>query len=174
MLDRYTWRHNSVLNGIISLLKCNLSPDFSLYSDLPGMMQGASTIPLDILTTPLKPDIVIRDHNAKHLYILELTVCFELNQEAAHERKEDKYRTLVSDIKGEGYKVFLYCVEIGSRGHITEDNIKRLRSLFHKLKMSITVSKLRSTLGKIAIVASYVIYHSKYDQNWSDPSYVKF
>ncbi len=127
------------------------------------MMQGASTIP-----------IVIRDHNARHLYILELTVCFEINQEAAHERKEDKYRTLVSNIKVERYKFFLYCVEVGSPGHITEDNIKRLRSLFYTLKMFITVSNLCSTLGKIAIVASYVIYHSKYDQNWSDPSYVKF
>ena len=174
MLDRYTWRHNSVLNGIISFLKNDLPQSVCLYSDLPGMMKGASTIPLDILVTPLKPDIVIQDKSAKCLYILELTVCFEINQESAHERKEDKYRQLVNDIKSQGYKVGLYCVEVGSRGHITQDNIKRIRSLFHKLKIAVTQSKVRSVLGKISLVASYVIYHSKYDPNWSDPSYVKF
>ena len=62
MLDRYSWRHNSVLNVLINLIKPILPPTYKLSADIPGQMQGNSTIPHEVLITKLKPDIVVIDH----------------------------------------------------------------------------------------------------------------
>ena len=54
---RYTWRHNSVLSNLISLIRPNLSPDACLYSDLPGFTApGGGSIPPHILVTNQRSD----------------------------------------------------------------------------------------------------------------------
>ncbi len=60
MLERYTWRHDSILNYIHKTVKDSLTEDTELYADLPADFQGASTIPTDVSTciTIQRPDIV--------------------------------------------------------------------------------------------------------------------
>ena len=57
---RYTWRHNSILNILVNLLKFSLLEPLELHCDLPGLMSGISTIPADILAITLKPDTDLR------------------------------------------------------------------------------------------------------------------
>ena len=173
-LDRYTWRHNSVLNAIINLIKPILPCDYELFADLPHLLKGNTTVPHDVYITKLKPDIVIINRSTCDIVIIELTVPFESVIKEAHSRKTTKYSDLVGDLEIAGYKVKLFCIEIGSRGQIDKDNIKYMKSLFHHLHAKISVPTIRTTLCKIVLVCSFVIYYSKYDVNWSDPSYVEF
>ena len=108
------------------------------------------------------------------IVIVELTVPYETVIQDAHDRKSQKYADLVNDLEISGYKVQLFCLEIGSRGQICKNNIKYMKCLFHHLNAKISVPAIRLSLCKIALVCSFVIYYSKYDVNWSDPSYVEF
>ena len=61
---------------------------------------------------------------------IEHTVPFETNIDKAHSRKQSKYADLVDDFNQKGYNCQLYCVEVGSRRFITNENEKRLSSIF--------------------------------------------
>ncbi len=172
MLSRYLWRHNSILSHIIKTISQDISDNWSISSDLPNSMHGCSTIPIDIVVTQQKPDLVIYDKQSKEIFIFELSVPFERNIQDTHKKKIDRYEILISDIKQEGYKVKYYAVEIGSRGHITNDNSNRIKDLLHKLKCKVKLSQFKQSLSKISLVCSFVIYHSKTEAGWCEPSYV--
>ena len=90
MIDRYTWRHNSVLNYIFqnfARLQCTLE----LHVDIGDKSKDISTIPSDILLTSQISDLVCKDRPNSSIYILELTICFERNFDAAHERKLNRH-----------------------------------------------------------------------------------
>ncbi|CAB4026283.1 Hypothetical predicted protein, partial [Paramuricea clavata] len=86
---RFTWRHDSMLNFIASILKsvnhCNL------YADLPGYIS-----PSVITGDELRPDLLITLEN-KCIYILELTVGFESNLLTNATRKRQKYQDLINE-----------------------------------------------------------------------------
>ena len=72
MLDqgRYTYRHDIILNYILSKLDKNL---YKVYSDLNGFQTtNGGTIPGTMAVTELKPDIVIVNETDKTVNILEL------------------------------------------------------------------------------------------------------
>ena len=102
--------------------------------------------------------------------IIELTIPFEMNIDNAHQRKITKYQALVHDLEDKGYVVKFYAVEIGSRGFVSKDNFKRLKSIFHELKSKISIPDIRSQICKNVLTSSFVIYYSKYDLNWTDPA----
>ena len=66
----------------------------------------------------------------KKLLILELTVPFELNIQKAHSFKTNKYSSLISDIKSNNVQTNFIALEIGSRGYIDSENMKRLKEIF--------------------------------------------
>ena len=117
---------------------------------------------------------MIHDQTNSSVCIVELTIPFETNQVESHNRKVEKYSELVTSIESKGYNVKFYAILVGSRGYITSDNIKHLISIFHNYKSKLSVSTIRSTICEIVLVASDVVYHSKHDPNWIDPSFVKF
>ena len=172
MLPRYLWRHNSILTHIIKTISKDLSEQWKIYSDLPDAMQGCSTIPTDILVTAQKPDLVIRDSESKSIFIIELSVPFERNIEDTHKKKIDRYENLISDIKDSGYSVRYYALEVGSRGYISQENTKRLKDLLHKLKCNTKLSVLKQALSKISLISSFIIYHSKTEAGWCEPSFI--
>lgn len=174
MLDRYTWRHNSVLNSIVNLIKPILKCDYELFADLPHLMKGNSTVPHDVYVTKLKPDIVLINRSTCQIIIIELTVPFESGIKQAHDRKFSKYSDMKNDLELSGYKVELLCVEIGSRGYIDKDNVKCMKHLYKLLDAKLPINTVRQSLCKVVLVCSFVVYYSKYDINWSDPSYVTF
>jgi hypothetical protein len=85
---RFTWRHDSVLNFIASILKSvNHS---NLYADLPGYIS-----PSVLTGDELRPDLLIILEN--NIYILELTVGFESNLLTNATRKRQKYQDLINE-----------------------------------------------------------------------------
>jgi hypothetical protein len=171
LLERYTWRHNSILSCLYKTIKDNISPPLEIFADLPGHHPGNTTIPPDILPTSLKPDMVLLNRPDKTIILFELSVPFETNIEPTHNIKIDRYLNLISDIEENNFKVKYYPVEIGSRGYISKDNISRLRSLLKDTNSHISFKSVKESLCKIAIISSFVIYHSKFDVNWINPTY---
>ena len=91
---RYTWRHNSVLNSIFSFFKSVNENNLEMICDLPGSLEGISTIPSDIVVTNLRPDLVLIDRQSMEITMLELTVPYDSNIDSAHERKSERYEPL--------------------------------------------------------------------------------
>ncbi len=54
MLERYTWKHDSILNYLLKTVKDSPTEDTDLYANF----HGASTIPTDAVITIQRPDIV--------------------------------------------------------------------------------------------------------------------
>jgi hypothetical protein len=106
--------------------------------------------------------------------LFELSVPFELNVDATHDRKVDRYRQLVSGIEYNGYTVKYFPIEIGSRAFITKDNIARLKSFLKDTTQNRNMNNVKSMICKIVITASFIIYHSKVEDAWVDPHYVSF
>ena len=90
-LERFTWRHNSVLN----FLAMNLQTvnDSCLYVDLPGYKS-----PSIITGDTYRPDLLLST-SSRCLYIIELTVGFESNLQKNVERKKSKYKELITNKK---------------------------------------------------------------------------
>ena len=168
MLERYKWRHDSILNFLAD--QFNTNDKFAAYIDLPGKLNGISTIPTSILVTTLRPDAVFINNIDNVCIIFELSIPFECNILNTHRRKSGKYENLVTDIEQKGYKVFYYPVEIGSRGYINNDNLVRLKSLFKKLNCNFKTVK--QTLSTISLIGSFVIFHSKFERLWLNPNYI--
>ena len=58
---RYTWRHNSILKHMLTALKGFIEPtnnDLSLFSDIGGYTTTGGTLPVDVIVSKLKPDMV--------------------------------------------------------------------------------------------------------------------
>ena len=109
----FTWRHDSVLNFIASILKSvNHS---NLYADLPE----------------LRPDLLITLEN-KCIYILELTVGFESNLLTNATRKRQKYQDLINEQLKNYEKVKFVNLSISSLGvfsHSSLDFTEMLKDL---------------------------------------------
>ena len=168
---RYTWRHDNIIKYIVDNID---RTQYTVYSDIyEHTTSNGGTIPPSMTVTSLKPDIVIVDNVNKKASILELTVPFESNIEKRHEEKTNKYAHFSTDITS--YDVTVTAFEIGSRGTITSDNLKRLRNIHAFLNKSINrnifiqnMKKLspyhpiifslqgRIILGKILIISHYL------------------
>ena len=170
---RYTWRHDSVLRIILHTLQEISHTSWTFYCDLAGSNKVAgTTIPPDILATQQRPDLVLVNRESKSIIVIELTVPFEQNIHNAHERKVNRYSSLIMDLQEQGHDSKLYCIEIGSRGLITECNKCNIQEIFTsispgKKQLKNKCKKFQRDLSKRAILASYTIFYSKYDHDWS-------
>ena len=174
MLERYGWRHNSILHCLIkTILQGDQKECIKTYSDLENFTIAGGTIPPNILPTELKPDIVIVWKNSPRVSIIELTVPFETNIEKAHTRKTNKYAPLCQDIKNQGYTVDYWALEIGSHGYVNKNNAASLKSIIKQFKCNIQPKKLSVTLSKLALLGSYSIYISRNEPNWDVDNYIK-
>jgi hypothetical protein len=127
MLDqgRYTYRHDNIVNFIVSKIDTQL---YKVYSDTHGLQTtNGGTIPATMTVTALKPDIVIVNEKSKTVEIFELTVPFETNIKARNKFKTDKYAHFATDIKT--YKATITAFVVGSRGYLTKENEQRLKKI---------------------------------------------
>ena len=123
---RYTWRHDSVLNCIISLVLNEIPPCAKLYADLPGLRASESppaTLPADLSTSTARPDIVLVSEES--VTMLELTIPSNSKEAItkAKERKTNKpnYSSLIGDLEERRLSVTYRTLEIGSLGHYLPD-----------------------------------------------------
>ena len=172
---RYTWRHDSVLNYLVSIFKnSDNTNDYHVYADLGGKKgETVTTVPPDVLPTSQRPDLVIHWPHLSKICIIELTIPFETNIVDAHQRKLDKYASLVNDLTEKGLKVDIHAFEIGSRGYLSPENTSTLKSLIHLSGTTQTFKNVRNDLMKIVLCTSFSIYCSKSEPSWIDPPLFK-
>jgi hypothetical protein len=97
---RYTWRHDSVLQSIVDFVKPKLREGFTLFSDLNGQDAGnGGTFPPDIIVTSQRPDLVLIDREKRLIIVFELTCPWDANINKDHTYKQNKYASLISDLK---------------------------------------------------------------------------
>ena len=170
MLDqgRYTYRHDNILNYIVSKLDKNL---YTVYSDLHGMQTtNGGTIPVTMAVTELKPDIVIVNNTDKTVNILELTVPFERNIKTRNTFKNNKYAHFTRDIST--HKATVTAFEVGSRGYLTSENEQRLRKICTFCAKGTKPKDFLESISKLAITGSYLIYTARKQPTWSSPGFM--
>ena len=170
---RYTWRHNSVLHFVSTTIMHEKPEDLEIFADLPGLDQNGGTIPPDIITTQLRPDLVILNRNQKLIFLLELTCSFESNIEAANIRKTTKYSALKSDLEDKGFTCHLLPFEVGSRGYVSRANKSNLMNIFMANKLKPNVFKCIREMSKISLLCSFSIFHAYTQPTWSDPPFLR-
>ena len=159
-LGKFTWRHDNIVRYIcqsIDLSKCTLYADITPFS-----LAGGGTMPPHIMVTSYRPDIVIISD--KQMFIFELTVPLEPNIQAANLRKTEKYSHMVTDISD--MKVNLIPFEIGSRGYISPENKKNLRTLHKFCLPSTHFSTFTKNLSTLAVLSSYYIFINRKTADW--------
>ena len=160
---RYTWRHDSVLRCLYNTLQSHFLPDTEIYADLPGLTASDSppaTLPLRILVTSARPDIVIIDGDV--ITLLELTIPINTKEglQNARDRKlaKENYITLIGDLHTRSFKAELETVEVGSLGHFSSDTIQSFQSLLNHLKHHSICTLLLS----LSLQISYIMFSSHF------------
>ena len=139
-----------MLKTILDIIKkTNTDKNVEVYGDLDGFNVGGGTIPPNILTTALKPDIVIINKQKKTVWLHELSIAFEDNFKKCDEYKRNKYEILKCDIEENEWKCFNEPIHIGSRGMIPLLPSKIiLRSMLNTVKSKFPKRKLLQVTSK--------------------------
>ncbi|XP_019217589.1 uncharacterized protein LOC109203016 [Oreochromis niloticus] len=85
--------------------------------------------PTEIVTTTLRPDLVLWSNTQKLAYVIELTVPWEEAIEEAFECKKLRYANLAAEAEDRGWKIKVRPVEVGCRGFATSTTAKLLREI---------------------------------------------
>ena len=175
---RYSWRHDSVLSHLSQSLSSLLPSTHKLYVDLDDQRametpQATCTIPPELVSTALRPNIVIRE-GQNDLRILELTVPTNTPDglRNARERKQNKpeYGSLINDLEATGLSVMYDTIEIGSLGHFTSATTEAIiQSIpFDRIQ---SANRILLEAAKVAIACSHQIFlaHKLSEWNSSKP-----
>ena len=147
---RYTWRHDSVLNFIASILSA--LPSCSIYSDLPTFLS-----PSLVTGNSLRPDLLLITIN-KTLYILKLTIGFETNIKVNSDRKALKYNPLRQDLCSKYSQIKFTNLSLGALGTVgssSDSFIELLKAVDFDSKMQKTIL---SRIMNITIRCTYFIF----------------
>ena len=107
-LDRFEFRHDSVLAYLVDKIMANKPVNMEVYADLNGWRVNGGTVPSDLVATGQIPDIVLLDRVKKTIVLLELTCPFDSSAssfKAALDRKTIRYCRLALDCESLGYTV---------------------------------------------------------------------
>ena len=133
-----------------------------IFADIPGFLSTSIITGHD-----LRQDLLVSLSN-KSLYILELTVGYESNLRSNAERKKQKYRELVQQLKNDYEKVNFVNRSISALGiydKSTTEFIDMMKMLkFDKRTTNCTIKKITN----ITIRTSYYIF-CKRNKEWTDP-----
>ena len=66
---RTKWRHASVLSHMLSEMLKGKSNEITIHADLPGYQIKGGSIPVHILATSERPDIVIINRSKTQIYL---------------------------------------------------------------------------------------------------------
>ena len=126
------------------------------------------------MITTSRPDIVIINTNTNptSVMLVELTIPFTSNIEAANRRKRERYEFLTSDINEAGYKCNNLPLEVGSRGYITARNRETLIYLCHTFGIRKFQQVIKNS-SKLALLGSYAIFLARSAPDWSGSGVLK-
>ena len=162
-LQAFTWRHNNILFKLKEFISSKL-PDQEILCDLVVKDKcfvdaNVHTVPFDILSTNLRPDLCIIDRANQKITIVELTVPYTSNISSAQERKSLKYRPLVAGLEEMGFETTFYTIELCSRGIAAQGTSRILKSLCHSSRSE--TRELVKSLSRLVIKCSYIIFREK-------------
>ena len=164
-LERFTWRHNSVLNFLATTLQPINSS--TLYADIDGFNN-----PSVITGDAHRPDLVLLTSSGC-LYVLELTVGFESNLKNNIERKKEKYKNTVKSLSSEFKDVKFVNLSISCLGVFAKECsafIEMIQDLgFDKRHQKYIISKIVN----IAVRSTYYIFCCR-NKAWDNPELMKF
>ena len=174
MLDRYEWRHNGVVAYLYDTLMQPKPEGVTVYADMEGAKVNGGTIPPEIMVTTSRPDIVIINQNTTptSVILLEVTIPFTRNIDAANNRKRNRYEFLTSDIQEAGYNCSNMPLDVGSRGHLTSRNRETLIFLSHTFGIR-KYQQIFKNCSKLALLGSYAIYLARGASDWSGSGLLK-
>ena len=89
-LNRYPWRHDSVLNSLLQQFSKILKTSSKIYCDSNKLQYNTTSQ----LFTTQRPDIAILDGD--QMTVIELTICFETDATKSRECKIKRYKDLKS------------------------------------------------------------------------------
>jgi len=162
-----------VLNKVLGWIRARLSDGSRLLVDLAGDRDSYHVFPPDLgVVTTERPDLIVRNDDAKVLLLCELTVPSEDNLEASHRFKRDKYRTLLAELRSRlpDWVVEVLAFETGARG-LHENTLSRMLYRMKRLTViePFTQSELRDLclhVSCIALKCSYLIWHTRRSADW--------
>ena len=166
-LDRFTWRHDSILNFIAKSLQPVINVHSSLYADVNGFLN-----PSIITGENYCPDLLFQIQS-KCLYVLELTVGFESNLNNNAARKKEKYVNLINEVSRNYRCVRFVNLSMSSLGVFSNEC-----STFLDMMNDIGIDKKQQRyiikkVINIAIRATYYIFCRR-NRNWVSPDLMQF
>ena len=175
-LNRFKYRHDNCLSYLLEKLVENKPASVTITADLPGWMEGSSTVSPDLALTGQVPDIVIHDKSVTphKIVLLELTCPWDSSAafRKAELRKTDRYDRLTLDLEAAGLQAFNTPLEIGARGYINQRNMAVLATISAICRVR-KYKKLCQTLGKISLVASYKIWLARRSTDWAPGQFIR-
>ena len=99
---RFTWRHDSVLSHLTTVVKSLATNQTEGFADKAGHQIIGGTIPADVLVSGgkgSKPDLVLINHAQKQIALMEHTIPLYNGTEKAHKRKQSAYTYLVISLE---------------------------------------------------------------------------
>ena len=159
-LDRFTWRHNSILNFLANTLQTVNGS--ALYADVPGFKS-----PSIITGDTYRPDLLLSLSNGS-LYVVELTVGYETNLENNVNRKKAKYKELVKQLDENFNEVNFINLSMSSIGIFAQEC-----STFLEMLGNVGLDKNYQTycvrkMITIAIRSTYYIFCCR-NKEWESP-----
>ena len=178
---RYTYRHNLVLQCLASrfISFFNHLPYIQVYADLQSLRASESppaTIPLAVMVTPYRPDVVIHNTATSSIVMLELTCPLDSSHhlQSARSRKQCKveYQQLSAELDRLSISNFYETLEVSVLGHYYPFCIKNLWNLLHFIHQDISVSRetirqLLDDASRKCIAASQRIFMARDCCEWS-------
>ena len=169
-LDRFKFRHDSVLSHLLNTINKNKKEEVTTYADLNGWRVNGGTVPPDLALTEQIPDLVIIDRSMSpaKVVLLELTVPWDSANsfKSALDRKTARYERLALDLEERGFAVSNMPLEVGCRGVIDKRNLLVLETICNMFNIR-AHQKLKGALGRIALLGSYRIYLARRSSEWS-------
>ncbi|CAB4024715.1 Hypothetical predicted protein [Paramuricea clavata] len=163
-LDRFTWRHDSILNFIAN----NLPSEHiqTIYADLSSF-SNPSTITGDDYRSDL---LILTKDNC--LYILELTVGYETNLRNNVNRKYSKYKDMIMEQKKNYHAVNFINLSISALGVFDKESSGFIDMLEHFNLDKAHVRYVIKKIINIAIRSTYYIFCCR-NKNWVNPDLMK-
>ena len=163
-LDRFTWRHDSILNFIANTLQSSQSSTMNV--DLPGFMS-----PSVVTGDKYRPDLLLTTKD-NCLYILELTVGYETSLRNNINRKHEKCKELIRELNSHFTTVKFINLSISATGVFEKESSTFLKML---KDLDIDENHIKYCIKKIINVAirSTYIFCCR-NKEWTKPELMKF
>ena len=138
-LDRFTFRHDSILQHLLNAIIRRKKDGLVVYADLNGWRVNGGTVPHEKALTEKKLDLVIIDKAAVQCQDpaggADRPLGFFPELGAAVERRTARYERLIEDLREAGFDARNMALEIGCRGVINLRNAANLEYICNLVEM---------------------------------------